>query len=410
MILVMRVEYAPYAAGVERRVISAAKRKREGLLSVPLIEFGDLKQEVAEIRAELDEAIGRVLAGGWFVLGAEGEAFEREFAAYVGARHAIGCGNGTDAITLALRALGVEPGDEVITVANTCVPTAAGIRDAGCALRVVDCDPETLQMDARALERAITSKTRAVMPVHLYGSSPDMREIARVCEAANVPVVEDCAQAHGAEIQGRKAGQWGVMAAWSFYPSKNLGAYGDGGAVTTDDDELAEKLKRLRNYGQRVRYYHDEEGRNSRLDEMQAAILRVKLKHLNRWNERRREIANIYEEMLEGSSARVARVTEDGASARHLFVVRVPAARREEIRRAMQERGVATQIHYPVPLHKQKAYAEMFEELILPNAEAAADELISLPLYPQMTDEQVRRVAETLLACVESGARETVRA
>jgi dTDP-4-amino-4,6-dideoxygalactose transaminase len=362
------------------------------------ILFGDLSLEVGELRAEIEAAVDRVLSRGWFVLGAEVEAFEQEFAQFVGARYAVGCANGTDAITLALRALGVKAGDEVITVANTCVPTAAGIRDAGCALRLIDCDAETLQMDALALERALTNRTRAVVPVHLYGSSPDMRAIARVCESAKVPIVEDCAQAHGAQAQGRTAGRWGILAAWSFYPSKNLGAYGDGGAITTDDAELAERLRRLRNYGQRARYYHDEEGRNSRLDELQAAILRVKLKYLSAWNARRRAIADLYESLLEGSVVRVPRITSECVSARHLFPVRVPSEFRDEIRRQLEAASISTQIHYPVPIHRQKAYAAMFPDLRLPQAEAAAAELVSLPLYPQLTDEQAQRVAFAIRA------------
>ncbi len=360
------------------------------------ILFGDLGREVEEIRDEIDEAINRVLARGWFVLGTEGEEFENEFAAFLGAKYAIGCGNGTDAITLGLRALGVGEGDEVITVANTCVPTAAGIRDAGCRLRLVDCDSATLQMSADALEQALTPATRAVVPVHLYGSCPDMGRITEICRRAGVPIVEDCAQAHGASIDGRMAGRWGDLSAWSFYPSKNLGAYGDGGAVTTDDPTLAEKSRRLRNYGQRVRYYHDEEGRNSRLDEMQAAILRVKLRHLERWNARRREIAEAYETLLAGSTVRVPQLSNKCISVRHLFPMRVHSERRDAVREDLKGQGIDTQIHYPVPIHLQKAYAPMFEGERYEVAEEVAGELLTLPLYPQMNDEQVRRVAAAL--------------
>lgn len=360
------------------------------------IPFGDLALEVAEIRTEIDRAISRVLGSGWFVLGAELERFETQFAEYLGAQSAVGCGNGTEAITLALKALGVGAGDEVITVANTCVPTATGIRDAGCELRLVDCDSQTLQMDARRLAEAITEKTRAVIPVHLYGSCPNMAEIVEICRRAGVPIIEDCAQAHGAEINGRKAGRWGTMAAWSFYPSKNLGAYGDGGAVTTDDAELAEKLKRLRNYGQRVRYHHDEEGRNSRLDEMQAAILSIKLQHLDHWNERRRELAKIYDDELADCAIQIPQLAASCVSARHLYPVRVVAAQRDAVRARLAKRGIATQIHYPIPVHRQKAYIDLFPDASFPNAEQAAAELITLPLYPQMSDEQARRTATEL--------------
>lgn len=369
--------------------------------TVERVLFGNLADEVSEVRGEIDEALARVLGRGWFVLGQEGEAFEAEFASFLGAGHAVGCGNGTDAITLALRALELPPGAEVITVANTCVPTAAGIRDAGCTLRLVDCDPKTLQMDASALERALTPKTRAVVPVHLYGSCPDIEVIARICRRAGVPLLEDCAQAHGAIFKSHPAGRWGVMSAWSFYPSKNLGAYGDGGAVVTDDPALAERLQRLRNYGQRVRYYHDDEGRNSRLDEIQAAILRVKLRHLDSWNERRRHLAGVYQTELASSGAEVPPLTEGCVSVRHLYPIRVPAARRDQIRDEMKQRGVDTQIHYPVPIHRQKAYASMFSGEEFPVAEQAAAEIITLPLYPQLDEAHVRRVAAALRESIE---------
>jgi dTDP-4-amino-4,6-dideoxygalactose transaminase len=361
------------------------------------VPFGDLALEVREIRAEVDKAIARVLTRGWFVLGQEGEAFERDFAAFLGAGFAIGCGNGTDAITLALRALGLGSGDEVITVANTCVPTAAGIRDAGCALRLVDCDPITLQMDADALQSAITPSTKAVVPVHLFGSSPDMREIRRICQSAGVPIVEDCAQAHGAQSGGRPAGRWGDLSAWSFYPSKNLGAYGDGGAVVTDDPALADRVRRLRNYGQRVRYYHDEEGRNSRLDELQAAILQVKLRQLDQWNARRRQLAELYTAHLNESPIGIPRVRDDCVSARHLYPIRIANEGRDQIREALKRHGIDAQIHYPVPIHRQKAYLAEFQGHRFPAAEQAAGELLSLPLYPQLADEQVQRVASVLL-------------
>jgi dTDP-4-amino-4,6-dideoxygalactose transaminase len=365
------------------------------------IPFGDLGREVREIRREVDAAVARVFDRGWFVLGGEGEAFEGEFAAFVGAEHAVGCGNGTDAITLALRALGLGPGDEVITVANTCVPTAAGIRDAGCELRLVDCDPRTLQMNPEALRRAITPSTGAVVPVHLYGSTPDMEAVQGICSEAGVPIVEDCAQAHGAAFDGRNAGTWGALSCWSFYPSKNLGAYGDGGAVATDDSALAERLRMLRNYGQRVRYHHDEEGRNSRLDEVQAAVLRAKLRHLPSWNDRRRALAARYEERLAGATTLVE-VPERCTPVRHLFPVRVATERRDAVRARMQELGVDTQIHYPIPLHRQKAYAHLFAGESYPAAEAAAGELISLPLYPQLDVEEIDRVVDVFLESIES--------
>lgn len=369
----------------------------ETMREASVLPFGDLAAEVREIRSEIDDAVARVFDRGWFVLGAEGEAFEHEFAAWLGAAHAVGCGNGTDAITLSLRALGVGLGDEVITVANTCVPTVAGIRDVGCTVRLVDCDPDTLQMCPAALEKALTPATRAVVPVHLYGSCPDMGRICSLCSKAGVHVIEDCAQAHGAAWEGRPAGRWGVLSAWSFYPSKNLGAYGDGGAVITDDPALAERLRRTRNYGQRVRYYHDDEGRNSRLDEIQAAILRVKLRHLGRWNERRRQIAAIYAAELDRSDVRIPPVAAECLTVRHLYPVRVSAASRDAVRKSMESQGVATQIHYPVPIHRQRAYAGFFAGTSFPAAEGAADELISLPMFPQLSDGDARRAAGALV-------------
>ncbi len=364
------------------------------------VRFGDLALEVDEIRAEIDEAVDRVLTRGWFVLGAEGESFESEFATWLGAEHAVGCGNGTDAITLALQALGIGAGDEVITVVNTCVPTAAGIRGAGCTLRLVDCDPRTLQIESAMVEAAITSRTRAVVAVHLYGNSPDMQALTEVCGRAGVALVEDCAQAHGTKFDGRSAGTWGVISAWSFYPSKNLGAYGDGGAVVTHDADLADRVRRLRNYGQRVRYYHDEEGRNSRLDEIQAAVLRVKLRHLGRWNEQRRHLAGRYEELLP-LAVTVPLVHAGSVSSRHLFPVLVSASRRDALREELSREGIETQIHYPVPLHRQKAYMDMFVGASYRHGEDAAARLITLPLFPQLPEESVEFVAATLRRLTE---------
>ena len=361
------------------------------------IRFGDLGLEVQEIRQEVDTAIARVLDRGWFVLGSEGEAFEKEFASWLGAADAAGCGNGTDAITLALKAIGVGPHDEVITVANTCVPTAAGIRDSGAELRVVDCDPDTLQISPSAVASAISSRTRAVVAVHLYGNPPDLDALSEICEARGVALIEDCAQAHGTSLRDRPAGTIGRISAWSFYPSKNIGAYGDGGAVVSNDTALTDAVRRLRNYGQRVRYYHDEEGRNSRLDELQAAILRVKLRHIDRWNEARRKLASLYEERFAGTAVFVPKLVSGATSSRHLFPVMVPDGRRDEIRDALAKEGIETLIHYPVPLHLQKAFSENIKTGALPVSESAARRLITLPLYPQLAQEDVARTAEALI-------------
>ena len=359
------------------------------------VPFGDLARETAELGAALHDTVSRVLTRGWFVLGPELESFEETFAQLCGVRHAVGCGNGTDAITLALRALGLGGGDEVITVANTCVPTAAGIRAAGCTIRLVDCDARTLQMDVPALETAITSRTRAVVPVYLYGSAPDMRSIAEICDRKRVALVGDCAQAHGTSFHGVGAAQYGQLSTWSFYPSKNLGAYGDGGAVLTDDPALATRLRMLRNYGQSRRYHHDVEGSNSRLDELQAAILSLKLPKLELWNERRRTIAAMYGDAL-GEVVQIPPLEPGTTSSRHLFPIRVPSARRDAIRDSLGAAGIGTQIHYPIPLHRQRAYADSFANLSFQNAEAAAGELISLPLFPQLRDEEVHAVIDAV--------------
>jgi dTDP-3-amino-3,4,6-trideoxy-alpha-D-glucose transaminase len=363
------------------------------------VPFGDLRREVEEIGSEVSAAIDRVMESGWFVLGEEVERFEQEFAAWLGVRQVVACGNGTDAITLALRALDLPSGAAVVTVTNTCVPSAAGIRDAGCSLRLVDCDPRTLQMDPQKLDDALSAGAAAVLPVHLFGSSPDLRAIREICDRRGVPMVEDCAQAHGGALRGIKAGTWGRLSAWSFYPSKNLGAYGDGGAVATDDSSIAAQLRQLRNYGQTVRYHHDREGRNSRLDEMQAAILRVKLRHLDRWNARRAAIAERYDTAF----GALAVAIEEGCSpSRHLYPVRCAASanERDAIRSKLLTRGVATQIHYPIPIHQQKAYAAMFAGCSFPVAEAACNSILSLPLFPQLDPAEVDYVIDTVTGLI----------
>src|SRR5262249_8180092 len=250
------------------------------------VPFGDLRRQYEAMRDEIDAAVRRVHERGWFILGEEGDAFEREFAAYLEVKHAVGVGSGTEAIHLALRAVGVGIGDEVNTAANTCVPTVSGIWAAGAVPALVDVEESSFNLDAGKLEAAITPKTKAILPVHLYGQAADLDPILEIAERHNIPVIEDAAQAHGATYKGRKLGGFGAGAAFSFYPSKNLGANGDGGAVTTNDDEIAERLRQLRNYGQHHRYYHKTKGTNSRLDEIQAAILRAKLPYLDDWNER----------------------------------------------------------------------------------------------------------------------------
>jgi dTDP-3-amino-3,4,6-trideoxy-alpha-D-glucose transaminase len=349
------------------------------------IPFGDLKREYAALRHEIDAGVQRVLSRGRFILGPEGESFESEFAAWLGARHAVGCASGTEAICLALAALGIGRGDDVLVPANTCVPTAVGVSMTGARPVPVDIDPRTLTIDSGAARRAATPRTRAIVAVHLYGAPADLGALAGL----GLPIVEDCAQSHGATYRGAKTGTIGAIGCFSFYPSKNLGAYGDGGAVVTSDDALAGKLRMLRNYGQENRYVHQCAGLNSRLDELQAAILRVKLPHVARWNERRSSLARHYGSELR--SVEIPEVVEGGASVHHLYPVLTD--RREAFMDHLARAGVETLIHYPVPLHLQPCHRDWgFGPGSFPAAERAASRVVSLPLHPWMTDEEAAHV------------------
>jgi dTDP-4-amino-4,6-dideoxygalactose transaminase len=357
------------------------------------VPFVDLGARVAALRGELEAAIGRVLGSGRFILGPEGEAFERELAAAFGAGDAVGVASGTEAIQLALSALGVGAGDEVITSPLTAAFTGLAILATGARPVFADLDPETLNVSPEAVARAITPRTKALLPVHLYGHPADLDPLLALARGHGIPLVEDACQAHGAQYKGRVVGALSGIGAFSFYPTKNLGALGDGGAVLVNDPALAARLRRLRNGGQSDRYHHAEPGLNSRLDEMQAAILRVGLGHLDAWNERRRALATIYRKELAGVDGLGLPAEQPYArSNHHLFVVR--HRRRDALMAALKERGIATLIHYPVPLHLQGAFASVGGRRgDFPVAEAAADEIFSLPLYPEMSDAQARAVA-----------------
>jgi dTDP-4-amino-4,6-dideoxygalactose transaminase len=358
------------------------------------VPFGDLKRQYEAIKPELDEAAARVLASGWYILGPEVRAFEQEFAAFCGVRHAVGVANGTEALYLAVAALGVGQGDEVITVANAAVYEALTILQAGARPVFVDVDEHTHTIDPELIEDAITPRTRAIMPVHLYGRMADMDAIVEIARRHGLAVIEDCAQAHGAALGGRPAGSFGACGCFSFYPSKNLGALGDGGMVVTDDDDLAAKLRRLREYGWRERYYTtDEGGINSRLDELQAAFLRAKLRHLPDWNAARLRIARRYDELLAGAGLVLPELLDDGAHVYHLYVVR--ALHRDALQAALRERGVGTAVHYPLPAHLQPAYADLALAQLgdLPITERLAGEVLSLPIYPELTDAEIEAVA-----------------
>lgn len=363
-----------------------------------MIPFVELTSQFKAIEGEVRGAIDGVLERAWFILGEEVSGFELEFSKYVETQHAVGVGSGTDAIQLALLAVGVGSGTEVITVANTCVPTVAGIAATNATPVLVDVDDETLTMDPSRLQSAITDKTRAIVPVHLYGHPCDMNSILAIAKDNGIPVVEDCAQAHGARYRGAPCGSLGTAAAFSFYPSKNLGAYGDGGAVVTNDARISATVAQLRNYGESERYHHDGLGFNSRLDEIQAAILRVKLPYLERWNESRRKLAQLYIEGLAGLPLRPQVEASWATHCRHLFVIRTPD--RDRIRAALEARGIRTQLHYPVPVHLQKAYESLgYRAGDFPVSERACNEVLSLPLYPELSTQSVEIVVAAIKNC-----------
>jgi dTDP-4-amino-4,6-dideoxygalactose transaminase len=361
------------------------------------VPFAALDRSTAALHDEVNAAIGRVLERGWFVLGAEGEALEADFAAFCGSAHAIGVASGTDAIELALRALEIGPGDEVVTQANTCVPTVSAIQRAGATPVLCDVEPEAGTMDPESFRGAIGPRTCAVIPVHLYGQCADVDAIAAVGREAGVEVIEDCAQAHGAELRDRGAGTIGRMGCFSFYPTKNLGAIGDGGAIITDDEALAERLRLVRQYGQTDRYVHVTLGVNSRLDELQAAVLRVKLPHVDGWNRRRNEIAAAYTEALSGTPLRPLSLLEGRRHVFHLFVVE--AEDRPALQAHLDARGIRTLIHYPYPVHGHEPYRSLGEGPVpLDVSERLCERILSIPLYPELTDGEVEVVSAALAA------------
>jgi dTDP-4-amino-4,6-dideoxygalactose transaminase len=356
-----------------------------------IVPFLDLASQVASLRAEIDSAVRRVLDSGWFILGPELEAFERELAEHFGAREAVGVANGTEALQLALEACGIGPGDEVITTPLTAAFTALAIVRAGARPVFADVDPHTLNLDPAAVEEAITLRTRALLPVHLYGQPADLDSLRDITRRHGLRLIEDACQAHGARHNDKAIGATGVVAL-SFYPTKNLGALGDGGAVLLDDSEVAACVRELRNGGQRARYEHVRLGTNSRLGEIQAAILRVKLGRLGAWIERRRALAEIYHAELADSPLELPVEASYARSAWHLYVVR--HAQRDVLAAALRARGVETLVHYPVPVHRQPAFAPIVPpDACCPVAEAAARSVLSLPLYPEMSESQIRTVA-----------------
>ena len=354
------------------------------------VAFLDLARRIEARRSDLNRALAAVLDESRFVLGSESERFEAEWAEYCGARHALGVANGTDAIGLALEALGVQPGDEVVVPANTCVPTIAGIEAARGVPVLADVDPVSRTLDPAALEAALSERTRAVVLVHLYGQCGSMDDVCAIARGHGLKVLEDAAQAHGAEYGGRRAGTLADAAAFSFYPTKNLGALGDAGAVVTDDPDVAERVARARCYGERTRNESVTKGRNSRLDTLQAAALRVFLPHLDAGNARRRELAAFYGTALEDLDLELPAEMEGRRHVYHLYVVRTKA--RELLRARLAERGIETLVHYPRPVHAHPAYTQLAQPR-LEESESLAREVLSLPLYPELRDDEAQAVA-----------------
>lgn len=360
------------------------------MMKVPFLDLGALHEE---IRQPLEEAFRRVLNSGWFIMGPEVEAFETEYAEYCHVKHCVSVGNGLDAIRLLLLAYGIGPGDEVLVPSNTFIATWLAVSQCGATPVPVEPLADTYNIDPDALDAASTPRTRAIIPVHLYGQPADMDAINAIAHRRGLIVIEDAAQAQGARYKQRHVGSLGHAAATSFYPGKNLGALGDAGAVLTNDHAIAEKVRLLRNYGSSIKYCHEQLGCNTRLDEMQAAFLRVKLSHLDEWNERRRNVAQQYAERLNGSGLGLPLVPEWASPVWHLYVVR--SVQRDALRAHFEQLGISTMIHYPIPPHRQTCYSE-FSNFRLPVAEKLAAEIISLPMSPTMTVSQIEAVVEAI--------------
>jgi len=348
-------------------------------------------------QAEIDAAIARVLERGWYILGDEVKAFEAEFASYAGVSHAVGVGSGTEALHLALRACGIGQGDEVITVSHTAVATVSAIESAGATPVLVDIEPDHFTLDSTKVAAAITPRTKAIIPVHLYGQPADLEPILEIARQHSLRVIEDCAQAHGARYKGRRVGSYGDIGCFSFYPTKNLGAIGDGGILVTDDAELAERARLLREYGWADRYVSSLHGWNSRLDELQAAVLRVKLPHLDAENARRAGLASKYDEALTGFGITLPRRRPEADHVFHLYVIR--SERRDELQSFLKSKGIGALIHYPVPVHLQPAYqGRLRGSDNLSQSEQAAREVLSLPMYPELEESQLQEVISNVQA------------
>lgn len=354
------------------------------------IPFFDLKMQYSEIKDEIDSAISNVLSSGNFIMGDQCKAFEMEFSSYINTEYSFGVGSGTFALFLALKAVGIGKGDEVITVPNSFVATAYSISQNGATPVFVDID-DTYNIDPSKIEEKITDKTKAILPVHLYGHPADMKPIMEIAEKHDLKVIEDVAQANGSEYKKRKAGSLGHVSAFSFYPTKNMGAYGDSGMISTNDEEIAEKIELLRNYGQTKKYHHKIIGFNSRLDEIQAAILRVKLRKLDKWNESRRRIAKLYGELLQNADVTLPSERKDSKHVYYLYVIR--SNKRDKLQSWLKANGIGTMIYYPIPIHLQKAYKGVYKREY-PITEKFSKEILSLPMYPELSPENIRKITD----------------
>ncbi len=370
---------------------------------IPLV---DLKTQYATIRDEVRQAIDEVLDSMQLTIGPNVRAFDKEWAEYCGTTHAIGVGSGTDALQLAIRACGVSSGDEVITVSHTFFATVEAIVYANARPILVDVDERSMLMDISSVASRITPRTKVIIPVHLYGRTVDLRPLRQLAQDRGITIIEDAAQAHGALLDdGKKAGTGGRANCFSFYCSKNLGAYGEAGSITTNDDKLADDLRALREHGQSTRYYHPIVGYNARLDEIQAAILRIKLRHLDEWNARRQAIAASYNQLFAGLDIITPEIPSGGRHVFYCYAVRVPGGRRDALRAYLTERGIGTQIHYPVPIHMQEAAQFLgYRKGDLPVTEKVSGEVLSLPMYPELTDAQIDRVAASVTEFIRKKA------
>lgn len=364
------------------------------------IKFFDLSKQYLSIKKKVDEAISKVISNSSFILGDELKNFEIKFSRYLGSKYGIGVNSGTDALILALKACGIRPGDEVITTTHTFIATTLAIKHAGATPKFADIDKETYNIDPLSIKKVITKKTKAIIPVHLYGNPCDMGSIMEIAEKYNLKVIEDCAQAHGAKYKGKKVGTFGDAGCFSFYPTKNLGAYGDGGAVITDNEQICQNLLLLRNYGQTKKYYHTIDGYNSRLDELQAAILNIKLDYLDKWNSKRRKLAQIYNNLFKDSKINFPTEKENSYAVYYLYVINTK--KRDELQQFLGKEGIQTLIHYPIPNHLQPSNNHLgYKGGDFPIAEEIANQILSLPLYPELKESVAEHIGKKVLSFSE---------